>query len=84
MLSLRVHRYVGPFNVVCVDSILVQSRVQDTLGEVFEEIRSSRSKRCTNFPRSILILYDCNFIFKVIDNIMITVWSSVTKVMGCD
>lgn len=84
MLSLRVRRYVGPFNVVCVDSILVQSRVQDTLGQIFEEIRSSRRKRCTSFPRSILILYDCNFIFKVIDNIMITVWNSVTKVMGCD
>lgn len=84
MLSLRVRRYVGPFNVVCVDSILVQSRVQDTLGQIFEEIRSSRRKRCTSFPRSILILYDCNFIFKVVDNIMITVWNSVTKVMGCD
>lgn len=84
MLSLRVRRYVGPFNVVCVDSILVQSRVQDTLGQIFEEIRSSRRKRCTSFPRSILILYDCNFIFKVIDKIMITVWSSVTKVVGCD
>lgn len=84
MLSLRVRCYVGPFNVVCVDSILVQSRVQDTLGEIFEEIRSSTRKRCTSFPRSILILYDCDFIFKVIDDIMIGLWSSVTKVMDCD